>query len=171
MGSSSTNFSDLIWTAWAPPKCKFFSWLAIQNQLWTADRLHSRGWPHNPVCSLCRRARETGNHLFFECRFTRHIWTELANWLAAPPLLPANWEPAESIHTWWTALARTMGVSRKGVKSIIILICWEIWKERNARIFDRLEAPSFMIIAKIKDEISTWSLGGAKQLASLVNRV
>lgn len=83
---------------WAPPKCKFFSWLAIQNRLWTADRLHSRGWPHNPVCSLCRRARETGNHLFFECRFTRHIWTDLASWIAAPPLLP-DWKAAESLHT------------------------------------------------------------------------
>jgi len=99
--------------------------------------------PHNPECSLRRRARETGNHLFFECRFTRHIWTELANWLAAPPLLPANWEPAESLHTWWTALARTTGVSRKGIKSLIILICWEIWKERNAQIFDRLRGTFF----------------------------
>lgn len=46
----------------------------------------------------------------------------------------------------------------------------EIWKELNARIFDRLEAPSFMVIAKIKDEISTWSLAGAKHLANLVSR-
>ena len=100
----------------------------------------------------------------------RHIWTDLASWIAAPPLLPVNWEPAESLHTWWTALARTTGVSQKGIKSLIILICWEIWKERNARIFDRLEAPSFMVISKIKDEISTWSLAGDKHLSNLVSR-
>src|SRR6185312_11745460 len=37
LGASSPNFTELIWRAWAPPKCKFFSWLAIQNRLWMAD--------------------------------------------------------------------------------------------------------------------------------------
>ena len=43
--------------------------------------------------------------------------------------------------------------------------------ERNARIFNRTEAPSFMVTAKIKDEASMWIIAGAKHLAHLIGRV
>ena len=33
----------------------------------------------------------------------------------------------------------------KGLKSLVILVCWEIWNERNARIFNSTEAPSFTV--------------------------
>jgi hypothetical protein len=42
-------FGKIVWKTWAPPKCRFFAWLAIQNRLWTADRLAKRGWPHHPT--------------------------------------------------------------------------------------------------------------------------
>ena len=45
-GSYSSDMKTLIWKAWAPPKTKFFAWLALQNRLWTADRLARRGWPN-----------------------------------------------------------------------------------------------------------------------------
>ena len=66
------------------PKCKFFSWLAVQNRIRTPDRLSTRGWPHNPTCSLCCRCLETGNHFFVDCRFTRRIWAVLSFWLGEP---------------------------------------------------------------------------------------
>ncbi|XP_071680370.1 uncharacterized protein [Lolium perenne] len=44
------QFGKIVWKTWAPPKCRFFAWLAIQNLLWTADRLAKRGWPHHPTC-------------------------------------------------------------------------------------------------------------------------
>jgi hypothetical protein len=43
MGATRSAFNQMIWKAWALPKCKFFSWLAIQNRLWTTDRLEKRG--------------------------------------------------------------------------------------------------------------------------------
>jgi len=91
LGSISTNLNEIIWSAWAPPKCKFFSWLAVQDRIWTVDRLHARGWPHNPACVLCRRAPETGMHLFAECRFTRRIWVDISTWIGEPSLLRINW--------------------------------------------------------------------------------
>ena len=43
LGSTTTEFQSLIWKTSAPPKCKQFAWLAIQNRLWTSDRLQARG--------------------------------------------------------------------------------------------------------------------------------
>jgi hypothetical protein len=53
-GSITTNFDSLIWRIWAPSWCKFFTWLMIQNRVWTADRLLLREWPNEYFCPLCR---------------------------------------------------------------------------------------------------------------------
>jgi hypothetical protein len=34
--------TKLSWEAWAPAKCKIFSWLVLQNRVWTSDRLQIR---------------------------------------------------------------------------------------------------------------------------------
>ncbi|KAJ1268382.1 hypothetical protein BS78_07G130600 [Paspalum vaginatum] len=60
--------------------------------------------------------------------------------------------------------------SRRDVRSLIILVCWELWKERNARIFDRSEVPSFKVAARIKEEAAAWILAGAKHLDAFVRR-
>jgi hypothetical protein len=42
-GITTSPLATLTWEVWAPVKCKIFSWLAIQNRVWTADRLQIRG--------------------------------------------------------------------------------------------------------------------------------
>jgi hypothetical protein len=42
-GSTSSPLSSSVLKIWAPPKLKFFAWLAIQNRLWTTDSLANRG--------------------------------------------------------------------------------------------------------------------------------
>jgi hypothetical protein len=37
--ATTTSMNMLVWKSWAPPKIKFFAWLAIRNRLWTADHL------------------------------------------------------------------------------------------------------------------------------------
>ena len=39
IGALSCPFMAVVWNVWAPPKCSFFAWLAVQNRLWTSDRL------------------------------------------------------------------------------------------------------------------------------------
>jgi hypothetical protein len=97
-GSTCMNFNNIIWRAWAPPKCKFFSWLAVQNRVWAADRLTRRGWPHNPHCVLCASCPESGLHLFAECCFTRHIWDDLSLWAAITKIHHSFWQSVGSVH-------------------------------------------------------------------------
>ena len=64
MGAILTPMKKVIWKVWAPPKVKFFAWLAIQNRVWTVDRLERRGMQNCGLCPLCKREFESAAHLF-----------------------------------------------------------------------------------------------------------
>ena len=51
-----------------------------------------------------------------------------------------------------------------GLKSAITLIAWELWKERNERVFNNKAIMPSALMQKIKDESKNWILAGAKQL-------
>ncbi len=131
LGAPNSNLNSLIWKVWAPGKCKFHSCLIIQNRVWTSDRLATRGWQNNGHCPLCRSELETGIHLVGRCRYTKRIWSLVASWTGYQQLEPTEWEEARSVQHWWGSLANTPGVPKKGLRSLILLVVWEIWKERN----------------------------------------
>lgn len=70
-----------IWKAWAPPRVKFFHWLASQNRCWTADWLARRGLQHHLRCLLCDQEPETMRHLLVHCPFAKQVWHGALAWL------------------------------------------------------------------------------------------
>ena len=167
LGSVKTKLQLLIWKPWAPQKCKFFAWLIIKNRMWTSDRLATRGWPRNEVCPLCRREQESAHHLLVKCRYTRRVWGLIAGWVGYPQLLPSHWSPTHSVEEWWTRLGNPADIPTKALRSLILLVNWKIWKERNARTFKRRETLPTMLFGKIKEEARAWGIAGAQHLASL----
>lgn len=165
---TAMDYENLIWKPWAPPKCKFFAWLIIRNRIWTSDRLAARGWPRNPYCPLCRRSAESVHHLIVECRFSRRIWYAIANLVSLPQLAPRLWPTSASVKEWWIALEGMCGVPTKGVRSLLLLVVWEIWKERNERTFQRKERSAPTLIATIKEEAKLWCIAGAKFLSAIM---
>jgi hypothetical protein len=69
---------------------------------------------------------------------------------------------------YWQAIARTPTSCTKGLRTAIILIAWEIWKERNERVFNNKSSLPSEIMLKIREEGKDWILAGAKGLAELV---
>jgi hypothetical protein len=47
-------------------------------------------------------------------------------------------------------------------------VCWSLWRERNARIFEKVEKMLQRLVEKIKDKAKQWVSTGAKQLAKIV---
>ena len=74
LGLTLSHLDFMVWKAWAPPKVKFFAWLALQGRIWTADRLERRGWANCGICPLCKREQETTIHLFVGCRYSTRLW-------------------------------------------------------------------------------------------------
>jgi hypothetical protein len=104
------NFSDtpnppclsLVWKAWAPPKCKLFAWLIIQNRVWMADRLERREWQNCGRCQLCNQVQESDSYLLFKCRFSIRVWTKVKQWLGLQDIDPSSWNVRRTVKEWWT---------------------------------------------------------------------
>ena len=75
---------------------------------------------------------------------------------------------SETLENWWTAMSNAPSTRRKGLRSLIILVCWEVWKERNSRVFEHTESTNFMVLQRIKDEARLWILAGAKHLSTFL---
>ena len=59
---------------------------------------------------------------------------------------------------------------RKVVASLTLLVTWEVWNERNARVFNNKSVPSLVLLDKVKNEARLWVLAGAKCLGNLMSR-
>ena len=160
---------NMIWKIWAPARCKITAWLLLHDRLWCEDHLQRRGWPNEYFCQLCVRNLETSRHLFFSCPLSRSIWATVSNWPNCRALLPSDWgEDPLMTMVWQLISAKTHTRHARGLSSMFILVCSEIWRERNSRIFQQKARPLHVIAAAIHDEASSWAFAGAKALRELL---
>lgn len=101
-------------------------------------------------------------HLFAQCHYTRRLWTELGASVPTATANMASWDTYKSTAQWWKVASASTELSPKTMRSLLLLICWEIWNERNGRIFRHKESSVLTLLAKIKEEARAWRLAGAK---------
>jgi hypothetical protein len=56
----------------------------------------------------------------------------------------------------------------KAVASIILLVTWDLWSERNVRVFHHKHVPHLVIQDKIKSETHLWVTVEAKRLGEIM---
>jgi hypothetical protein len=76
----------------------------------------------------------------------------------------------QNIKDWWSEGIHKKGSPVKAMASLAMLISWEIWNERNARIFWNYFSTNDMVISRIKDEAMLWCLAGAIALCNIMPR-
>ena len=133
-GSFPKFGADKIWSAQAEPKCKLFAWLAIHGKLLTADMLAIRGWPHDPSCQLCLGAPETAIHLCKDCPFSTAVGNLVNSWDGINT--QAQGPSFTSISEWWDDMISGKPKKiQKRTSGHLLYVLWNVWKERNRRIF------------------------------------
>jgi hypothetical protein len=155
-----------IWKTWAPPKCRFFLWLATHRKCWTVDKLEKRGLDHLERCPLCDQERETIDHLLVASAFYRECWFLLLRQFGLQVLAP---QPSSTIFMeWWHEASEAIhGPFRDGLNSVIVLGAWVLWNHRNRFIFDGLSPNIATVLIQVGDERRLWEFAGAKGLSSL----
>ena len=106
----------------------------------------------SPLLTKCVLAREIWYLVLRRCNLQRHT----------PSL--ANSDFVE----WWLLSRKQLGKEiRKTFDSLVILVAWSIWKERNQRIFQKVKLTAAELVDFILDEAKVWGFGGIAHFSML----
>nr|CBG76422.1 OO_Ba0013J05-OO_Ba0033A15.9 [Oryza officinalis] len=62
---------------------------------------------------------------------------------------------------WWSAVRRPVNkADKRKLDTVVILACWTVWKERNARIFDAKQETPGRLLEAFKEELMAWKMAG-----------
>ena len=96
------------------------------------------------------------------CPFSREVWFKV--------LRKVGWDtallsvPTDFLTTWWKARKQIPKTYRRGFDSLVVLVCWLIWKERNHRTFDHRTRMIEEVVYLVIEEITAWSRAGYRHL-------
>lgn len=122
---------SFVWFKEEIPRCSFISWTAFLGRLPTRDRLISWGLNVPPNCVLCSAADESHRHLFFECAFAVATWNHFCGryMTSSPSSLSSVVDLCQQIQG--PHARRAIAI----LKLLSQVIIYNLWRERNARIF------------------------------------
>ena len=69
---------------------------------------------------------------------------------------------------WWSDAWKISKDEKQCFDSIVVLICWLLWKERNDRTFDRRVHTVVDTVNWVGDELLAWFLAGFRCLQPAV---
>lgn len=139
-----------LWKAPAEPKMRSLGWLILHHKTLTAQNLLQRHWPCNWICCLCTDAFEDTNHLFCECSFFKEVWALVHSW---HNLLVSNSQPA-GIASWWEDINRQgSAIQKQDIRGVLLTTWWNVWLERNRRIFHNTTCTSFQVAYFVKQDL------------------
>jgi len=131
-----------------------FAWILVQNKLLTADNLALRGWPHQDNYILCNGPLERGLHLCLNCPFAQEVWSTVAAWENFGNLQQVLQTQADTLIEWWElTLTSVQKERRREFNGMAIHIMWNLWKERNRRIFNNNSSTALQVAGRAKDDL------------------
>lgn len=105
------------------------SWLLLHGKLPTCQYLQRLGINLDDECCLCNQAKETLDHLFFDCVYARAVWTDVAGWCKINRQ-PGPWsKELEFLVTECTS----KGGKQTMYRCVISVLVYHLWKEMNCR--------------------------------------
>jgi ribonuclease HI len=131
------NIWSKIWNKALWPKVSTFLWLIIHNRILTWDNLRKRGFIGPSICVLCQCQEETKEHLFNGCHYSQSVWDQGAQ------IMRRSNQNRGSIRDTienWDSITYNNPILNYIWQLLPGFILWQIWKERNKRIFHSKES-------------------------------
>jgi hypothetical protein len=132
-----------------PLKTKKIGWYLRRGVILTKNNLVKWNWKGNTQCVFCHQD-ETINHLFFNCRFARTIWSLIQ---VASSLYPPT-SVANIFGNWLYGIdLRFRRLIRVGALAII----WSLWLCRNDKVFNDKNYSLLQVIYRCTSILCLWS--------------
>ncbi|KAF8670147.1 hypothetical protein HU200_050901 [Digitaria exilis] len=128
-----------IWNTHLPTKVKYFGWLLYHGRFNTRASLHHKGIRavEDSCCVICTSVLETQEHIFTECPTASAVWV----------LVGATYHQ-DLCRTPWL-IGDNLPLPSQVQLDVVLLIMWQIWKARNAMIFDRQPSTPSSIVQRV----------------------
>jgi hypothetical protein len=107
-------------------KVKLFFWLALDSKISHGTPYRKGDGVGRASCPLCFKEEETITHIFIFCSFTIKMWQNLHIVFKFSKMWGGT-SLTSSFEDWVKM--------EKCFKSLPILVCWQVWLERNLSIF------------------------------------
>ncbi|XP_019242423.1 PREDICTED: uncharacterized protein LOC109222532 [Nicotiana attenuata] len=132
------------------PKWNFILYMALLDKLSTRDRLARWGVINETLCPMCKVEEESMEHLFFKCSFTAGIWSKILQWMGIARQ-PMGWSQEVD-----RACSNAKSTSTNSeIYRIALASCvYQVWQERNYRIFQAKQKPEGLLIKQAIQMIS-----------------
>lgn len=102
--------------------------------------------------------------MFLGCVVARELWFQLLAPVGLAVIVPVR---GEDIASWW--LRQRIGIdstARPAFDTLMLLVCWNIWKERNNRTFARSALGSLDLFRAVVAEADVWVAAGYRSIAA-----
>jgi hypothetical protein len=131
-----------IWRCAAPLKCKIFVWLLRRRRLPTNARRYRHQLAASAACPSCC-SDEDVDHLLVFCHRAQELWSTLLSAdqdlnVTAEQLLISSSSSPEDL-------------------TIRTAIAWNIWKRRNALVFNSKDEPLQLVVANCVADVRLWA--------------
>ena len=113
--------------------------------------------PHQDNCILCNVPLESGIHLCLMCPFAQETWSRVATWENFSNLQPAIQNNTDTLIQWWeSTLPSIPKERRREFNGMAIYIMWNLWNERNRRIFDNKYSTALQVAGRAKEDLGQY---------------
>ena len=129
-----------------PPRCKSFLWLLHHRKLNTNARLSSRGADNDGFCTFCNLPEDT-EHLFLHCPRAQSFWGSIG-------VTSSNLLQIEAL--WEIALPGPTCSSLQTRSTVLTGLLLNLWKCRNAQVFDHVQEANFVVFARCAPDFCLW---------------
>jgi len=132
-----------------------FVWRLFWDRLPTKDNLFRQGvLDQNSLdCITGYGSAESAAHLFLHCNFFGSVWHFIYGWLGIY-VVPPQFLSDHFIQ--FSYIGRSQKVWQSISQVIWFATVWEIWKERNNRLFTDKTCSSLQVVHKIKSLTFMW---------------
>lgn len=144
-GDDTCPAFQFVWKNFATPRVRFFGWLLTKNRINCRSSLLKKNIIEEDTCAICRQAPETADHIISGCPFTQAFWNAI------------GWQAGQiaGVQCLWETSAPVQ-LPRSAHSSLLLLICWEIWKHRHDVVFRAMPPDLSRLIAACRESAKMW---------------
>jgi hypothetical protein len=136
---------QFVWRNFVIPRVKFFGSLLTKGRINCKSNLLNKRVLQDDTCDICGQSSETPDHIISGCPFAQSFWSQVG-WGA---------DNISKVHCLWESVA-PIDMPRVVHSSLLLLICWEIWKHRHDVVFRNMPPNHHRLIAACRESARQW---------------